>query len=118
MSDYAPWLEANDQYLAAALADLRARLQRAAQSHDAPATPPAAAATALMESAPAVSAPGGQKHSWFARMFSSQPARTPLSNAQMKIVDTPPAAQPLVVDVPDVGTTAAGAVTSPVIRRR
>jgi len=114
MSDYAPWLEANDQYLAAALADLRARLQRAAQSHDAPATPPAAAATALMESAPAVSAPGGQKHSWFARMFSSQPARTPLSNAQMKIVDTPPAAQPLVVDVPDVGTTAAGAVTSPV----
>jgi hypothetical protein len=115
MTDYAPWLEANDQYLAASLADLRTRLQRAAQSHDAPATPPApaAAATALMESAPAVSAPGGQKHSWFARMFSSQPARTPLSNAQMKIIDTPLAAQPLVVEVPDAGAPATDAAASP-----
>ncbi|TPG11051.1 ATP-binding protein [Rhodanobacter glycinis] len=115
MNDYKPWLQANDQYLTAALADLRTRLQRAAQLHDAPATPPApaAAATALMESAPAVNAPGGQKHSWFARMFSSQPARTPLSNAQMKVIDTPPAAQPLVVDVPDAGATATDAAASP-----
>ncbi|WP_426688226.1 ATP-binding protein [Rhodanobacter ginsengiterrae] len=115
MTDYAPWLQANDQYLATALADLRARLQRAVQSHAAPATPsaPAAAATALMESAPAVNAPGGQKHSWFARMFSSQPARMPLSNAQMQVVDTPPAAQPFVVDVPDAGATATDAAASP-----
>ncbi len=113
MSDYAPWLEANDQYLAAALADLRVRLQRAAQSHDAPATAPPAPATALMESAPAVNAPGGQKHSWFARIFSSQPARTPLSNAQMQVIGTPPAAQPLVVEVPDAATAAADAAASP-----
>ena len=115
MNDYAPWLEANDQYLADALADLRARLQRAAQSHDTPAAPPApaAAAAALMESAPAVSAPGGQKHSWFARMFSSQPGRPSLSSAQMKVIDTPPTAQPLVVAVPEAGTTAADAAASP-----
>ena len=114
MTDYAPWLEANDQYLATALADLRARLQRAAQSQDPPATAvpvPAAAATALMESAPAVRAPGGQKHSWFARMFSSQPARTPLAGAQ--VIDTPPAAQPLVVELPDDGTAAIDAAASP-----
>jgi hypothetical protein len=115
MSDYAPWLQANDQYLADALADLRARLQRAAQSHDTPATPPvpAAAATALMESAPAVSAPGGQKHSWFARMFSNQPARTPLSTAQTQAVDTPPAAQPLLVEVPDADAAASDGAPSP-----
>ena len=112
MSDYASWLAANDQYLADALAELRARLQRAAQSHDAPAAaPPAppAAATALMESAPAVSAPDGQKHSWFARMFHGHPTRTPPSNAAVKVADTPPAARPLVVEVPDAGATAAGA---------
>jgi len=39
MNDYASWLEANDRYLAGALAELRARLERAAQRHD---TPPAA----------------------------------------------------------------------------
>jgi ATPases of the AAA+ class len=113
MSDYAPWLAANDQYLADALADLRVRLQCAAQSHDAPATAPPAPATALMESAPAVSVPGGQKHSWFARIFSSQPARTPLSNAQMKVVDTPPAAQPLSVEVPAAGTAATDVAAPP-----
>ena len=31
MSDYAQWLSANDQYLADALADIRARLQHAAE---------------------------------------------------------------------------------------
>jgi hypothetical protein len=115
MSDYAPWLEANDQYLATALADLRERLRRAAQSPDAPAKPPApaAAATALMESAPAVSAQGGPRHSWFARMFGSQPARAPLSTAQMQLIDTPPAAQPLVVEVPDADATATDAATPP-----
>ncbi|HXS04661.1 MAG TPA: ATP-binding protein [Rhodanobacter sp.] len=111
MSDYAPWLAANDQYLADALAELRARLQRAAQSHDAPATPPApaAAATALMESAPAVSTPDGQKRSWFARMFHGHPARTPPSNATAKVIDTPPAVRPLIVAVPDAGATDAAA---------
>ncbi len=39
MNDYAQWLEANDRYLAAALAELRARLQRGAQRHDEAAAP-------------------------------------------------------------------------------
>ncbi|MFC5437153.1 ATP-binding protein [Rhodanobacter umsongensis] len=111
MNDYAAWLEANDHYLAAALADLRARLQRAAQSQDvsaAAAPVPVAAATALMESAPAVSAPSGPRHSWFARMFSSQPARAPV-----KVIGPPPPAQPIVVEVPDAGTAATDAAASP-----
>jgi len=111
MNDYAPWLQANDRYLAAALADLRARLQRAAQSPDAPATPPAptAAATALMESAPAVRAPNGPKQSWFARVFATQPARASLASAQVDTIDTPPAIAPVVVEVPDRGAAVAAA---------
>jgi hypothetical protein len=111
MNDYAPWLQANDRYLAAALADLRARLQRAAQSPDAPATPPApaAAATALMESAPAVRAPNGPKQSWFARVFATQPARASLASAQVDTIDTSPAIAPVVVEVPDPGAAVAAA---------
>ena len=105
MTDDAPWLAANDQYLADALADLRERLQRAAQSPDAPATPPVpAAATTLMESAPAVNAPIGQRHSWAARMFGSHPRRAPLPRTSTHGVDTPPAAQPLGAEVPDDDT--------------
>ncbi len=73
MNDRAAWLEANDQYLAAALADLRERLEHAARGHATSAPRPAAAATALMESAPAVDAPGAAKPSWFARRFSVRP---------------------------------------------
>lgn len=111
MNDYAPWLQANDRYLALALADLRARLQRAAQSPDAPATPPApaAAATALMESAPAVRAPNGPKQSWFARVFATQPARASLASVQVDTIDTPPAIAPVVVEVPDPGAAVAAA---------
>ncbi|MGS0998359.1 ATP-binding protein [Rhodanobacter sp. UC4451_H18] len=111
MNDYAPWLQANDRYLAAALAELRARLQRAAQSPDAPATPPAsaAAATALMESAPAVRVPNGPKQSWFARVFATQPARASLASAQVDTIDTPPAIAPVVVEVPDPGAAVAAA---------
>ncbi|MGS1127072.1 ATP-binding protein [Rhodanobacter sp. UC4437_H4] len=103
MNDYAPWLEANDRYLAGALAELRARLERAAQRHDTPPAAPAAA-TALMESAPAVSAPAGPKHSWVARLFSAQHAPPPLAAAN---ADEPSAARPLVAAVPDDGTAAA-----------
>jgi hypothetical protein len=115
MNDYAPWLQENDRYLATALADLRARLQRAAQSPDAPATPPApaAAATALMESAPAVRAPNGPKHSWFARMFAAPPPRAPLASAPATTLDQPPSAAPVVVEVPDSGAAAAAAAASP-----
>ena len=104
MNDYAPWLEANDRYLAGALADMRARLERAAQRHDTPPAAPAAA-TALMESAPAVSAPAGPKHSWVARIFSGQHAPPPPLAAAN--ADEPPAARPLVAAVPDDGTAAA-----------
>ncbi len=103
MTDDASWLEANDAYLAAALSDLRVRLQRAAQSQHEPAAAPipAAPATTLMELAPAVSAPGGTPHSWFARMFGSQPTRAPLSSAQMAVINTPQTAQPVAIATPD-----------------
>ena len=113
MNDDAPWLQANDQYLAAALADLRARLQRAAQRHDAPPAP-VAPATALMKSAPAVSVSSGPRHAWLARMFHGQSARTPPSSAPMKVIDKPaPAARPSVAEVADAGATATDAATSP-----
>ncbi len=113
MTDDAPWLAANDQYLADALADLRERLQRAAQSPDAPATPPVpAAATTLMESAPAVNAPIGQRHSWAARMFGSHPRRAPLPRTSTHGVDTPPAAQPLGAEVPDDDTATVDAAAA------
>ncbi|MEO7052021.1 MAG: ATP-binding protein [Rhodanobacter sp.] len=73
MNDRSAWLEANDQYLAAALAELRERLAQAAPTLATPAARPAAAATALMESAPTVTVPGVAKPSWFARRFSAQP---------------------------------------------
>jgi hypothetical protein len=98
MNDYAPWLEANDRYLAGALADLRVRLERAAQRHDTPAAAPATPATALMETAPAVSAPAGPKHSWVARIFSGQHAPPPLAAAD---ADEPPTAQSIVATMPD-----------------
>mgnify|MGYP001551220011 CR=1 FL=1 len=82
---------------------MRARLERAAQRHDTPPAAPAAA-TALMESAPAVSAPAGTKHSWVARLFGGQHAPPSLAAAA---ADEPPAARPLVAAVPDDGTTAA-----------
>jgi hypothetical protein len=104
MNDYTSWLEANDRYLAGALADLRARLERAAQRHDTTAAAPAAPATALMESAPAVSAPAGPKHSWVARIFSGQHVPPPLATAN---ADEPPAARPVAAAVPDGGAAAA-----------
>src|SRR6185437_6961468 len=111
MSDYAPWLEANDRYLAAALADLRERLQRAAQRSDEPiAPPPAPPATALMEVAPAVDATTNTptpKPSWFARLFGGTHAHPTLSTAELDAI-TPPAPRPIVAAVPAAdGTTAA-----------
>ncbi|MEP6897874.1 MAG: ATP-binding protein [Rhodanobacter sp.] len=112
MSDRAQWLDANDDYLADALADMRARLQQAAALHAAPlaaasgsstvaTTVKASAASALMESAPTVNAPPGPRHSWFARMFGGQMARAPQSTAAMDaIAIRPPDALPIVVAVP------------------
>lgn len=73
MNEHSAWLEANDRYLAAALAALRERLEQAAQVHATPAPHPATAATALMESAPAVEPSGMARPSWFARLFSAPP---------------------------------------------
>ncbi|MHB1057964.1 MAG: ATP-binding protein [Rhodanobacter sp.] len=110
MNDYAAWLEANDRYLSGALADLRARLERAAQPHDATVPPPSAPAAALMESAPAVAAPSEPKQSWLARMLNGQHA-VQASPAAGR--DGPSAAQPAVAEVPDpaaVVAAQAGAV--------
>ncbi|OOG44531.1 AAA family ATPase [Rhodanobacter sp. C06] len=111
MSDYAPWLEANDRYLAAALAELRERLQRAAQRSDEPiAPPPAPPATALMEVAPAVDATTNTptpKPSWFARLFGGAHTHPTLSTAELDAI-APPAPRPIVAAVPAAdGTTAA-----------
>ncbi|MEO6925572.1 MAG: ATP-binding protein [Rhodanobacter sp.] len=81
MNDHTAWLEANDQYLATALADLRQRLEQAAQADAISAPRPAAAATALMESAPAVDASDAAKPSWFARRFGAQPNAQPISRS-------------------------------------
>jgi hypothetical protein len=87
MSDYAQWLSANDQYLADALADIRARLQHAAERQGelvatsaAPDTPvrlPAATAEPVARM-PAI-VPVAPKHaSWLSRMFGHRsPATAP-----------------------------------------
>jgi len=104
MNDYAPWLEANDRYLAGALADLRARLERAAQRTDQPAPVPAPAATALMEAAPAVSVSAAPRHSWFARMFGDAHERLPSTTAR---TSEPSASRPIVAAIPEGGTAPA-----------
>jgi hypothetical protein len=115
MNDYAQWLEANDRFLAAALAELRARLERAGQRHDASAAPPAAPATALMESAPAVSVSAASKPSWLARMFRAPRLAAP-TQAGPALAGDRPAASPVVAVVPDadvnVAATAAPASAS------
>ncbi|CAM5610585.1 ATP-binding protein [Rhodanobacter lindaniclasticus] len=107
MNDYAAWLEANDRHLAAALAELRARLQRAAQRQDEPAAPsPAPPATALMEDAPAVSVPAAPKHGWLARVFGGDHERAALSPAALDAI-APPSPSPLAVTVPASDAVAA-----------
>ena len=112
MNDYAQWLEANDQYLAAALADLRERLESAAQRHDTAAAPPAPA-TALMESAPTVSAAAVPKPSWLARMFKAPRVAAPAPGGDGAVAD-PPAAQSIMATVADAdaSVTAAAATTA------
>jgi hypothetical protein len=75
MSDYASWLAANDRYLAAALANLRERLERVAASRARDAQGSAADAVA---SVPAAAAPvtgvSDDRHaSWLARKFDNAP---------------------------------------------
>ncbi|MFC5526870.1 ATP-binding protein [Rhodanobacter ginsengisoli] len=108
MSDYQQWLRANDQYLADALAVLRARLQQAAQRQDTPAPTPAPA-TALMTAAPVTVASATSKPSWFGRLFGVH--ATPVSSGtEPRADDTPPPAPaPIAVVVPaDVRESDAG----------
>ncbi len=101
MSDYQQWLSANDEYLADALAELRERLQKAAQRHDTPAPPPEPA-TALMTEAPVTVAPATPKPSWFGRLFGVRATPAPSPGIASPAADTaPPAPAPLVVAVPD-----------------
>jgi hypothetical protein len=108
MNDYAQWLEANDQYLTAALGDLRERLERAAQRHDTAAAPPGPA-TALMESAPTVSAAAAPKPSWLARMFKAP--RAAASKPAGDAAADPPATQPIVAAQADADAAVAAAAT-------
>jgi SpoVK/Ycf46/Vps4 family AAA+-type ATPase len=107
MSDYAAWLEANDRYLSSALADLRARLERAAQPHDVQAPAPAAT---LMESAPAVIAPGEPGHSWFTRLLHGQRA-APASPAVDG--DTPSVTQATATELSDADAETAQPASAP-----
>ncbi|MBT2117123.1 ATP-binding protein [Dyella sp. LX-66] len=87
MSDYAQWLAENDKYLADALADLRARLQRAAGQEAAPSNGarnvPAIPATV----APAPEATEARHTSWLSRVFGEHPAA---QAAPVATTDTPP----------------------------
>lgn len=74
MNDVSSWSAANDQYLADALADLRARLQRAAQQTDGAGgtpivVPAGSTAATLMPSAPAVVSSTTAKPSLLSRLF-------------------------------------------------
>ena len=116
MSDYAQWLSANDQYLADALADLRARLQRAADKQggvvatasapDAPVRPPPPE-PAPVARMPAI-VPVTPKHaSWLSRMFGHRSAAvTPPSQAS-GVVTEPVAADD--AKVPEAAAPADGA---------
>ncbi len=68
MTDYAQWQAANDRYLADALADLLARLRRAAGLHAGDA-PTDAADVAAAPVIPATAAVIGPRRSWLARTF-------------------------------------------------
>ncbi|MBA2077368.1 ATP-binding protein [Rhodanobacter sp. PCA2] len=104
MNDQATWLAANDSFLATALADLRARLQRAAQQHDAPAAPPPPVPTAAVA---AVEAPAVSKSSWFGRVFGGTHPRAALTAAELDAI-RPPAPRAIDAAPPDAAATPAG----------
>ncbi|MCP1375233.1 ATP-binding protein [Dyella lutea] len=115
MSDYAQWLAENDRYLADALADLRARLQRAAGRHEEP-----VAAAPHVADVPATATPqepaAEQRHvSWLSRVFrehatpavapalpeagasdtaAAEPAPAPILASTADASDAPPAFTP------------------------
>jgi len=95
MSDYTQWLAANDQYLASALADLRARLQRAAGQDAAPANAARNASTVPATVAPAVAAPAARPTSWLARVFGEHAAPAPSATPEGAAAEPDaPAAEP------------------------
>ena len=116
MSDYQQWLRANDQYLADALAGLRARLQQAARQHDTPATTPAPA-TAQMTAAPVTVASATPRPSWFGRLLGVHAKPTSSSGRDPRTDDTTsPAPAPIAVvvpaDVPEIAATASAATAA------
>jgi hypothetical protein len=92
MSDYAQWLEANDRYLAEALADLRARLERAAETNDSSAPEPA-------ETPPSDT----KRASWLNVMFGGK--STPGTDEGEAM---PPTQLTIALDVPDSDVAVAG----------
>ncbi|MGO4700714.1 AAA family ATPase [Dyella sp. 2RAB6] len=92
MSDYAQWLAENDQYLAGALADLRARLQRAAGQETTPAS-----ATSNVAAIPATVAPEvteARHTSWLSRVFGEHAVQATPQTAPAAPVTAVPDAQP------------------------
>ncbi|SFS14379.1 ATPase family associated with various cellular activities (AAA) [Dyella sp. OK004] len=88
MSDYAQWLKTNDQYLADAMADLRARLQRAAVQSDAPAVvkPQQVPATPADLSKDAAAA-STERHGWLTRLFGVHAERAVLSAEDLQALE-------------------------------
>ncbi|MDE2154826.1 MAG: ATP-binding protein [Xanthomonadaceae bacterium] len=113
MNDYQQWLSANDQYLAAALAGLRARLQQAAQRQgtSSASAPRAAAASVPMTAVSAAAAAVAPRPSWFARMFGGHatPAPSVVPTPDAAVV-APPEPGPVTVVVP-AAAAQAGAAT-------
>jgi hypothetical protein len=101
MSDFAQWLSANDQYLATALGDLRARLQRAAEpqgevvvatsTQDTPTHHPTPAPEPMARM-PAIVPVAARHASWLSRMLGHR-ATTPVFAAQASTtaIEVPPA---------------------------
>ncbi|HEY9132670.1 MAG TPA: AAA family ATPase [Dyella sp.] len=83
MSDYAQWLAANDQYLANALADLRARLQRAAGQGGSQSGSVRAASATQVPTAPVTIAPVTKSTPWLARVFGEHAAPVTTSETAM-----------------------------------
>ena len=93
MNDYAQWLRANDRYLAQAMADLRARLQRLAGPADDAAEDASRAVDALPTAARDIPAQASAPaQGWLDRWLGGRPQAAPASER--------PAASPITVDVP------------------
>jgi len=103
MNDYAQWLGANDEYLAGALADIRARLQRAAEGQGGAIVATPAQDASVRRAAPVPEpvarmpaiVPVAPRHaSWLSRMFGHHADAPVLAQAPAREVIPPEEAPP------------------------